>query len=181
MPPRICRRTLNVKLPKEGKKMKKSFFVLVLVLFSVSMGIVSISCVSTVKYSPDLTGKTAATLELTSKWDRHAALGYTENDSSTLEITGFNGATVEWDKNLKILIPEGNHVITIRMTYSDYNPANRRIWMGTERISISVRNGEKYIIQCVPKTNGNVEVQFLDSKRNILSSHNFTLELVYKR
>jgi len=155
--------------------MKKTFLAMVLVLFSIGMGIVSISCVSTVKYSPDLTGKTAATLELISKWNTNP--GDAQNNKRTdLEITSFNGSSVKWDKDSKILIPEGDHKIAIKMFFSDFG--RRDMWTGNNYISISVRSGEKYIIQCVPRTNGNVEVQFLDSKKRILSSDRFTLNLV---
>jgi len=150
--------------------MKKIKFLIVIVI----VGMLMAGCVSTVKFTPELTGKTAATLELESEWNRDRYFGYAENDYTVLEIVYFNNTRVDWDKNLKILIPEGTHNIEIRMRYTDWN--NYNTWSGTANISITVHNGEKYFIQCVPvNRNGNVQVQFLDSDRKILSRHPFTL------
>jgi len=138
--------------------MKKNLFLLWTCII-VSILINTISCASTVKYSPDLTAENAVTLELIHKY-------YTNGAEATLEITSFDGSTVKWEKNMKILIPEGTHTLGVRMmlTYSNSG------WGKNDKFSITVKKGDYYYISCIPKTQGIVEIQFYRDFGEVIKS-----------
>jgi hypothetical protein len=131
--------------------MKIKKFTSVLVLLFVIMGIVFFSCASTstrlIRYSPDLTNENSATLILDGDVDY---FWLDTRPSFSLKITEFNGESVDWDGDLTVLIPEGDHVFDVFMTYIDTYNGNMRSWAGTDKITISVQKGESYLLDLEP-------------------------------
>jgi len=151
--------------------MKKIGFFIGIVI----VGMFAVGCVSTVKYSPDLTAKNAAKLGLSSGFPTHET-----NMMGRLSIVEFNGESVEWIPPKWILIPEGSHDIRIRfqlLVYRNYGYTSVLSW-GTN-IPISVYSGEEYIIKCSPMDRfGNVTVYlFVKGSDTPSSMHKFRLSL----
>jgi len=152
--------------------MKKIRFFIGIVI----VGMFAVGCVSTVKYSPDLTAENAAKLGLSSGFPTSET-----NVMGRLSIVEFNGESVDWIPPKWILIPAGTHNIRIRielLVYMSYGYTSSGFSWDTN-IPISVFSGEEYIIKCSPMDrNGNVTVQlFRRGSDTPSSSYNFHLNL----
>jgi hypothetical protein len=128
-------------LPKEGKKMKKSGFVLGIIGMALVMGFFLVGCVSSgsyLKYSPDLTEENASILSITH-------INKYSDTVTRLEVTAINGEKVSWPKrNLKALIPEGLNDITFLMSYSDRSST----FSSEVTLAIPMRRGVETSVSC---------------------------------
>jgi len=104
--------------------MKKNIFVTVKLGIVLSFGLIAIGCVSTVKLSPELTKKNAATLNIEHKTyflDRITKTYY-DGGVWSLKVKKVDGESVDWKQNGKetnVLIPEGEHILECWLqTYS---------------------------------------------------------------